>query len=244
LAAIAAAAFLAAAFLAFAASFRAVVVPEGFRLAQIFARLSARLGLDESAFWEIEHDPAARAELAGRPVATLEGLIPPATYRLRARSLGHKPDPRRLLERLVARLPEGLESFYSGASDAARGYETLIVASLVERETADPAERGLVASVIRNRLAAGMRLELCSSLLYALPPGRKEILAVDLSLLSPYNLYLREGLPPSPICSPGRAAFEAAAKAPETEYLYFRLAEDGSHRFSKSYAEHMAGSGG
>jgi len=220
-----------------------VVVPEGFRLDQVFARLSSQLGVDESALWAIEADASAREVLAGIPVPTLEGLVPPLTYRLPRRRLGRAPDARRVLETMVARWPDGLARFYGADFDPASGYETLIVASLVEKETAEQTERPLVASVIRNRLAEGMRLELCSSLLYALPPGRSGITAVDLSLLSPYNTYLHGGLPPSPICSPGRAAFAAAANPSETGYLYFRLTGEGGHRFSKSYAEHMAGAG-
>ena len=99
----------------------------------------------------------------------------------------------------------------------------LILASIVEKETAVPEERGMVASVFVNRLRKGMRLQTDPTVIYALTKGKKELgrslLRKDLDVDSPFNTYKYYGLPPAPICNPGKKAIEAAANPEISEYL-------------------------
>jgi UPF0755 protein len=119
--------------------------------------------------------------------------------------------------------------------------EATTLASLVEKETAVPSERPLVAAVFHNRLNVGMRLQCDPTVIYALMrAGRWDgnIRKDDLQLDSPFNTYLYAGLPPGPIASPGRSSLEAAVRPAEVPYLYFVSRNDGSHVFATTYAEH------
>ncbi|MFO8003529.1 endolytic transglycosylase MltG [Thioalkalivibrio sp.] len=119
-------------------------------------------------------------------------------------------------------------------------YELLILASIIEKETGRAEERGLVAGVFVNRLRRGMRLQTDPTLLYALEPGATRLTRAELRRDHPYNTYTRDGLPPTPIALPGQASIRAAANPAETEALFFVSRNDGTHAFSKTYAEHRA----
>ncbi len=118
-------------------------------------------------------------------------------------------------------------------------YEALILASIVEKETARPGDRPLIASVLVNRLRLGMRLQADPTVIYGL--GRNfdgNLRKRDLETDTRYNTYLREGLPPTPIALPGQASLEAATSPPRTGYLYFVSRGDGTSVFSESLADH------
>ncbi len=120
--------------------------------------------------------------------------------------------------------------------------EVVTLASLIEKETARTEEKALVSAVFHNRLRIGMKLDCDPTILYALKiEGRpaKRLLTRDLKHPSPYNTYLRPGLPPGPICSPGRSSLEAALFPAEAEFLYFVSRNDGSHAFSLTFREHQ-----
>lgn len=120
--------------------------------------------------------------------------------------------------------------------------ELLTLASIIEKETAVNEERGLVASVFVNRLKKGMKLQTDPTVIYALTLGKKDLgrslKKKDLKIDSPYNTYKYYGLPPSPICNPGRLSIEAAANPEASAYLYFVADGNGGHNFSKSLKEH------
>lgn len=118
--------------------------------------------------------------------------------------------------------------------------ELLILASIVEKETGQAEERGLVAGVFVNRLRKGMRLQTDPTLLYAQEPGTTRLTRAELRRDHPYNTYTRAGLPPTPIALPGRASLMAAAHPADTDALFFVSRNDGTHVFSKTYAEHRA----
>lgn len=121
-------------------------------------------------------------------------------------------------------------------------YELLILASIVEKETGLPQERGLVASVFTNRLKKGMRLQTDPTVIYALTSGQTDLGRLlnkkDLSFDSPYNTYVYYGLPPTPICSPGVASIYAAAHPEVSDYLYFVASGKGGHNFSSNLRQH------
>ena len=122
-------------------------------------------------------------------------------------------------------------------------YELLIMASLVEKETAHEDDRGDVAAVFRNRLKIGMRLQTDPTVIYGMGDAYKgRIRKADLQRDTPYNTYTRSGLPPTPIALPSRAALQAAANPSDSEYLYFvsRMDNTGKSQFSHTLDEHNA----
>jgi len=119
--------------------------------------------------------------------------------------------------------------------------DVVILASLIEKETGAPHERPLIASVFLNRLRIGMRLETDPSVIYGIPAFDGNLRRRDLeNAENPYNTYRISGLPPGPIANPGAASLRAVVDPARTEYLFFVSRNDGSHTFSKSYAEHLA----
>ena len=122
-------------------------------------------------------------------------------------------------------------------------YQVLILASIVEKETALASERPLIAGVFVERLARGMRLQTDPTVIYGLGVGFDgNLRKADLLRDSPYNTYTRAGLPPTPICLPGAAALRAAVNPQRTGALFFVATGkgDGSHYFSKNLNEHNA----
>lgn len=120
-------------------------------------------------------------------------------------------------------------------------HEAVIVASMIEAEAGSNDERALIASVIYNRLNAGMPLQIDATVMYALGEHKEQLTAEDLQVDSPYNTYLYTGLPAGPICNPGLASLNAALNPSSTNYMYYALdTETGTHRFFTSYSEFEA----
>ena len=118
-------------------------------------------------------------------------------------------------------------------------YDALILASIIEKETGRAADRPLIGSVFANRLRLGMRLQTDPTVIYGMGAAfdgnlRKRDLEAD----TPYNTYVRAGLPPTPIAMPGEAALAAATSPPRTDYLYFVARGDGTSQFSPNLADH------
>jgi UPF0755 protein len=217
-----------------------VTIPEGFTIRQIAEALAVAGVAQRERFIELATRGGrrfARASLAGLPTGSLEGYLFPDTYHL-PRSLDEEAVIGIMLDRFDAAVDTTLR-------DAARArgltlHQLLTIASMVERETRRAEERPVIAGVIYNRLARGMRLEIDATVLYALGRHKDRVTLADLEVESPYNTYRREGLPPGPIASPGLAAIAAAARPAEVAYLYYVLKPDGSHHFSRTLAEHQA----
>ncbi len=176
-------------------------------------------------------------------LALKEGEILPETYHF---VRGEKRDA--ILEKARQAMKKTLVEAYNKRAEnlpLKSAEELLILASIVEKETGIASERTKVASVFVNRLNSGMKLQTDPTVIYAVTNGTMDlgrpIYKRDLEYDSPYNTYVYEGLPPAPICSPGKAAIEAAANPEKTSYLYF-VADGvtGGHRFAKSLAEHNA----
>ncbi|HHW61852.1 MAG TPA: endolytic transglycosylase MltG [Syntrophomonadaceae bacterium] len=165
----------------------------------------------------------------------LEGYLFPDTYAV---------SPQTSPEQLIATMLERFSTIWNQnfAEQAAEKdmsvHEVLIIASLIEREAKVPSERARISGVIQNRLAAGMPLQIDATVLYARGKHKEQVLLEDLKVDSPYNTYKYPGLPPGPIASPGRAAIEAALNPEQHDYMYYVARGDGSHFFSKTYAEH------
>ena len=119
--------------------------------------------------------------------------------------------------------------------------EALILASIIEKETSVDQERNLIAAVFSNRLKRGMRLQADPTVIYGLGESFDgDIRRRDLKADTPYNTYIRKGLPPTPIALPGRASIAAALNPANSAMIYFVSKRDGTHHFSSTYKEHRA----
>jgi UPF0755 protein len=218
-----------------------VTIPEGLTVDQTLARIAEADGSPFS-FNQLRQALAGIAVPAWVPVEDLptnaqpfEGLLFPDTYKFRVDA-----DPQDVLVQLVLQTERVMSSMVRPAADLDR-YQTLIVASLVEREARLAEERPRISSVIHNRLKEGIRLQIDATVLYALGEQRDRVLRADLKVNSLWNTYRHSGLPPTPISGVGRASIRAAAQPSNEDYLYY-VVEDpqtGRHRFSRTFAEHQ-----
>lgn len=171
---------------------------------------------------------------------TLEGYLYPETYEF-ADTLSAVEILERIVDTGRSRWPDDLE--HNLENTGLSLHETMILASIVEREAMVDSERPLVAGVFLERLRRGMRLESCATVQYALGRVREILLYRDLEVEHPYNTYRNEGLPPGPICSPGSLSIHAAVH-PDTSrgYVYFVSRDDGTgrHLFARTHAGHLA----
>lgn len=212
-----------------------VTIPEGANLFDIAQRLeSAHLGAHDAFLAAARTNMALVADL-DPSAASLEGYLFPDTYHFERRAT-----PQQILAAMVKRFRQAT----AGMGLQANYHHIVTLASLIERETPMDSERPLVASVFENRLTKGMPLETDPSVIYAaMLDGRYRgaIYASDLSAESPYNTYKHTGLPPGPICNPGRASLRAAMRPAQTNYLYFVAASanpSGKSLFSETLEEH------
>lgn len=173
----------------------------------------------------------------GATESSAEGLFFPDTY-----MFASGMSDLSILKRAYGAMRHNLdEAWRNRASNLPYGspYEALIMASIVEKETAKPEERPRIAGVFVNRLQLGMKLQTDPTVIYGLGNGFEGRLHKrDLNTDTPYNTYTRAGLPPTPIAMPGIAALEAAVRPDKTEALYFVARGDGSHYFSRTLDEH------
>ncbi|MDZ5762180.1 putative MltG-like endolytic transglycosylase [Candidatus Cyrtobacter comes] len=121
--------------------------------------------------------------------------------------------------------------------------DVVTLASILEKESRVDAEKPMIASVYINRLRKGMKLDADPSVIFAINSGNNfgiRLFYKDLRIQSPYNTYINKGLPPGPICNPGRASISAVLRPSKSNYLYFVSDNSGTHRFAKNFSEHIA----
>lgn len=177
------------------------------------------------------------AKLLGIPHDKLEGWFAPDTY-----SYVPHSDDIDVLKRAYQKQQKDLNDAWQKRAKnlpLANPYEMLILASIVEKETGIAKERPQVASVFVNRLNKKMRLQTDPTILYGKCGCYSEkIYKSDITKATPYNTYVIEGLPPTPIAMPGLAAIQAVSAPDSTEYLYFVADGSGGHKFSQTLEEH------
>ena len=216
---------------------RAVTFPEGLTMREM-AAVFERSGLGAAAEFERATADGQRIRAFDPEARTLEGYLFPDTYALPRRS-----SPEALVDVMVAGFARAFDADLRARAAAVglSAREVVTLASLVEKETATPGERPLIAAVYRNRLRRNMPLQCDPTVIYALMlAGRWDgnLTRADLQINSPYNTYRYPGLPPGPIASPGRASLEAAVTPADVPHLYFVSRNDGTHVFARTLAEH------
>ena len=177
-------------------------------------------------------------ESFGIPAASVEGYLLPETYTL-ARGLSAAEILQVMVDRFFAKLRHIPETKNLSAEAI---HDLVTLASMVEREAANPSEVERIAGVFKNRLDDNLRLESCATIQYILGKVKKRLTYKDLRIESPYNTYLYEGLPPGPIASPGMRALRAVLKPEKHDYLFFVARRDGTRRhvFTSTFAAHQA----
>ena len=212
-----------------------VTIPEGFTAKQIAQRLQEN-GFGNAQAYEqtFMHESIVAG---GTRTENLEGYLFPSTYLV---PLDATPES-------VARMmtAEFQRELPAHAAQKAKEHgltvpQAIVLASLIEREAKADDERALMAGVYYNRLRIGMPLEVDASIEYALPQHHDVITYGDLKTDSPYNTYLHQGLPPTPIANPGEPSIVAALNPKPSPYLYYVYKGNGHHAFAKTLAEQNA----
>ncbi len=213
-----------------------LTVVEGWRFADLLKALRAEPAIVSSGL-----DGAAIMARLGDPAVPPEGEFFPDTYKF-PRGTTEVEFLRRAHDELVQRLAAAWADRDPGVA-VETPYQALILASIIEKETALPAERAKIAGVFNARLQRGMRLQTDPTVIYGLGEAFDgDLRTRDLEKDTPYNTYTRSGLPPTPIALPSEASIEAAVHPEMTGALYFVATgrPDGSHHFSKTLEEHDA----
>jgi UPF0755 protein len=216
---------------------RTVTFPEGLTIREM-GRVFEQAGLGPASAFEEAAKNTGLAASFDPDVPSLEGYLFPDTY-----PFPRTVDATVVVKAMAARFGAAFDATLRADADrlGLTLREATTLASLVEKETAVPSERPLVAAVFHNRLKIGMPLQCDPTVIYALMRANRwngNLRRDDLQFDSPYNTYRYRGLPPGPIASPGRASLEAVVRPAEVSYLYFVSRNDGSHVFATTLAEH------
>jgi UPF0755 protein len=223
-----------------------VTIPPGYHLEQVAMALEAGKAIRSATEW-LDYARSANGvelvnggRLGGSSVPGVEGLIAPETY-----FFEELMEPREALATLCdhwrefAMVTAGTSELSARMPNGLTLYETLILASVIEKESADPIEMATAASVFHNRLRKKWPLGSAATLRYAAKTwtGRDQDLPVNLQ--SPYNTSKKPGLPPTPICVVGKEAFLAALHPADTEYMFFVSDGEGGLTFNRTHEEHI-----
>jgi len=212
---------------------RLFALPEGYSTYQAAEMLEKRGIFGREEFLGACRDQQLLAQL-GISAKSVEGYLSPGSYNILPGSTAQEVI-REMVKRQRALLEELLK--LPGARRIPPG-ELLTLASMVEKEAVQPAEKPLIAAVFQNRLRKGMRLQSDPTALYGVRAFSGKVSREDILRPTPYNTYLIAGLPPGPIGNPGKEAIEAVLSHPAVPYLYFVARGNGSHQFSCDLTAH------
>jgi UPF0755 protein len=211
-----------------------LTIPEGYNIREIAAALEKAGLADKDEFIRTANDRGLAASL-GLPGKSLEGFLFPDTY-IFTRGM--------TVQEIVTKMTDRFKSVYTLEFDSIarkKGMEldkVITLASIIEKETGAGEERGLISAVFHNRLKKRIRLQSDPTVIYGIEDFDGNLTKKHLKTRTPYNTYMKYGLPPGPIANPGRAAIEAAINPEKEDYLYFVSRNDGTHYFSRSLREH------
>jgi len=213
-----------------------VLQPEGATVAELARALEAERLAPSATVVRVAADPAFLSAL-GIEAPSLEGYLFPDTYQF-VRGM----TPEEMLGKMVQRMRAKLTPETHGRARelGLSTHQLLTLASIIEREAIVKDEQRLIAAVFWNRLKIGMPLQADPTVQYAVAKERRALSRADLVVDHPYNTYVRPGLPPGPIASPGLEAIQAALAPAPVRYLYFVARDDRRHYFSTTMEEHSA----
>ncbi|MEI7694234.1 MAG: endolytic transglycosylase MltG [Chlorobium sp.] len=213
-----------------------VTFPEGLELRRVAKILSRKLDIDSAGFMAAASNKQLLAKY-GITANNAEGYLFPGTYNFAWASTSLE-SAEFLIRQFHHFYTDSLKSvaLKKGLNET----ELLTLASIVEAETPLDQEKPYVASVYLNRLKIKMRLQADPTVQYALGGAPRHLYYKDLGADSPYNTYRHNGLPPGPICNPGKASLLAVLQPAESRYLYFVATGKGGHYFAESLAEHAS----
>lgn len=210
-----------------------VTIPEGLNIGQTAALLAKDGWIDEQRFTSLTKNLDFIRSL-DMDQSSLEGYLFPDTYQLTRGEMTEK-DILRMMTRRFARV---WQEVTADRKPTMSRHQIITLASIVEKETGDAAERPLIARVFLNRLACNMRLQSDPTVIYGIADFDGDLTGKHLRLENPYNTYVINGLPPGPICSPGQKAMEAVLRPAAGPSLFFVSKNDGTHHFSITLNEH------
>lgn len=211
-----------------------LTIPEGYSLKQI-AGVVEKAGFataDQFMAQALNKDRLARHHIEG---PSLEGYLFPDTYFF-PKGTGSSQIIDTMVREMEAIFSPELENRAKEIGFTV--HQVLTLASIIEKETGDPAERPLISSVFHNRLKKKMRLESDPTVIYGIKDFDGNIKRKHLLADMPYNTYRIKGLPPGPIASPGKASIMAVLYPAETDYLFFVSKKDTTHQFSSNIKDH------
>lgn len=212
-----------------------LTIPEGLYLDEIAELLKKRVSDKVATEFLKAAQSKALLKKYKIPFNNADGYLFPSTYFL-PKNISGSELAKKMIETFYKKVPAHFNELSLDQQKKA-----LVLASIIEKEAVKDNERALMASVFKNRIAKGMRLESCATIMYVFDKrGQRKhrLLNVHLKVNSPYNTYLFYGLPPSPIANPGLESLKAALNPKDSKYLYFVHKGNGSHYFSKSLVEH------
>jgi UPF0755 protein len=211
-----------------------LTIPEGFDLKQIADAVGKLPGLSAQRFLAAAASGEIRSRYQPANITSLEGFVFPDTY-----FVDSGETEAQLLQTMVNRFDAIADAInLATPSTGLSPFQTVVAASLIEKEAKVEQDRGKIARVILNRLGSHMKLQIDATVEYALGVHKTKLLDSDLAVDSPYNTYKIDGLPPGPIASPGRASLLAALNPTPGTWLYYVLiASDGEHGFATTPAQ-------
>jgi len=215
-----------------------VTIPEGLTIKKTAELLAAKKFGELDEFIRLGNNPEFAKKLTGMELTSLEGFLYPETYYFPADT-----DEAAILKHMVKQyFAVTAEIDFKPLQDLDY-YQTIIMASIVEREAKHIEEQPTIASVYLNRVEQKMKLQADPTVAYVLEQAgktRKKIYYRDLEVDSPYNTYKYRGLPPTPICSPSISAIEAVLNPDVTDFFFFFAGKGGRHIFSQTYSQHLS----
>lgn len=211
-----------------------ITIPEGLRATEIAAIFAEGGWFDPRSFANLLVDKEFMAKHGLSGLDNLEGYLYPDTYLLTRDARGAE----KIMGLMIGRFNKVWLDLTAKLEEKPDREKTVILASMVEKETGASAERPLIAGVFLNRLQLGMRLQSDPTVVYGLEKHSGTITRSDLQNTNAYNTYTIAGLPAGPICSPGKEALLAVLAPTHSKDLYFVSKNDGTHYFSATLAEH------
>lgn len=225
-----------------------ITIPEGKQLNQIAEIIANKTNRNhEEVFNQLNDQAFIKALMEKYPdvltdeilndeiMYPLEGYLFPATYSY----YEENPSLEKIVQEMLNKTRDVLEGYQDQiAAQNTTTHKLLTMASLIEEEATEKADRNTIASVFYNRINTGMRLQTDPTVLYAKGKHKERVLYEDLEVDSPYNTYKNKGLPPGPIACAGTMSIEAALNPEQTDYLYFLATSEGDVIFTKTLDEH------